>query len=198
MRIGIHTGSVMCGVLGDKKWHFDVWSNDVIIANHMESGGIPGRVHISSKFTKQFFLCCFNFYVQLLEATLQCLNNTYDVEDGDGGIRDSHLKDSGIKTFLIKRTEPLRSRKSVRQQVLTFDREKPQRYVDPKVTTPNQHHEQQQQQQQQHSSSSFAHNGHQLIKRISRSIIHDNSRDEKDEDTVGEWTPEVPFTNVSE
>lgn len=129
-----------------------------------------------------FFLC--------IEATLKCLNNAYDVEDGDGGSRDSHLKENGIKTFLVKRTEPLRSRKSVRQQVLTFDREKPQRFVDPKVTTPN-HHE-------QHSSSSFAHNGHQLIKRISRSIIHDNSRDEKDEDAAVEWTPEVPFTNVSE
>jgi len=44
MRIGIHSGKILSGLLGVCKWQYDVWSRDVIIANNMEQAGRPGLV----------------------------------------------------------------------------------------------------------------------------------------------------------
>ncbi|XP_060592943.1 adenylate cyclase type 9-like [Ruditapes philippinarum] len=64
MRVGVHTGTVLCGIVGTRRFKFDVWSNDVLLANIMESSGQPGRVHIS-------------------ETSYHFLKDEYEVEEGE-------------------------------------------------------------------------------------------------------------------
>ncbi|XP_073941064.1 adenylate cyclase 3 [Choristoneura fumiferana] len=82
MRVGIHTGAVLAGVLGQRQWQFDVYSRDVELANKMESSGMAGRVHIS-------------------EVTLSFLHDEFEVEPAHGERREEMLRQAGIKTFFI-------------------------------------------------------------------------------------------------
>uniref|UniRef100_A0A2M4AB74 adenylate cyclase n=1 Tax=Anopheles triannulatus TaxID=58253 RepID=A0A2M4AB74_9DIPT len=64
MRVGVHTGTVLCGIVGTKRVKFDVWSNDVTLANRMESSGKPDQVHVS-------------------EETCGFLSDAYVIEEGE-------------------------------------------------------------------------------------------------------------------
>ena len=48
MRVGMHTGPVIAGVVGVKKFAYDIWGDTVNTASRMESSGEPGRVNISA------------------------------------------------------------------------------------------------------------------------------------------------------
>ena len=47
MRIGIHTGSIVGGIIGTKIVRYDIFGPDVLIANKIESNGLAGQVVIS-------------------------------------------------------------------------------------------------------------------------------------------------------
>ena len=47
LRVGVHSGPVVGGVIGERKFAFDIWGDTVNIASRLESQGVPNRVHVS-------------------------------------------------------------------------------------------------------------------------------------------------------
>jgi len=47
-RLGINSGSLVAGVVGQKNFHYDVWGDMVNVASRMESHGLPGKIQITS------------------------------------------------------------------------------------------------------------------------------------------------------
>ena len=67
IRIGIHTGPVVAGVVGTRKFAYDIWGDTVNIAARMESSGEAGKINISSstyEVVKDQFTCSYRGKIQ--------------------------------------------------------------------------------------------------------------------------------------
>ncbi|CBZ50397.1 putative adenylate and guanylate cyclase catalytic domain-containing protein [Neospora caninum Liverpool] len=77
MRIGLHYGSCVGGVIGSGRLRYDLWGMDVLTGNMMESNGVPGKINVSeilkNEMEKGFpgeFVFKFNKRVAVLQSTV--------------------------------------------------------------------------------------------------------------------------------
>ncbi len=120
LRIGIHTGPVISGVIGQKKRAFDIWGDTVNIASRMESSGVAGEINITGvtyQLTKEFFI---HEYRGKMPVKYKGETDMYFVKgikpelsvDGKGEepnemffIRLQHIRYNDIEEFVLKKLE---------------------------------------------------------------------------------------------
>ena len=84
IRIGLHSGPAVAGVIGKNKFIYDIWGDTVNTAARMESHGRPGEIQVSN-------------------LTKELLGSGYDFEDAG----ESEIKGKGLmKTWLLKSKRP--------------------------------------------------------------------------------------------
>lgn len=104
MRIGLHHGQFVAGVIGSNQLRFDIWGEDVLLGNQMESSGEPGRI------------CCSETFVQVLKDFKQFSFTERELVNCAGSTKmvQSYLLDAphGIGTGLIEEKPSPQSRRS--------------------------------------------------------------------------------------
>jgi adenylate cyclase len=115
IRIGIHTGTVVAGVVGQKKLSYDIWGDTVNTASRMESSGEAGKINISGttyEFVKEFFECEYRGKMPVKykgELEMYFVNGIVpELRDENGGpnrrfiIRMQKIKLQDIEEMIIK------------------------------------------------------------------------------------------------
>jgi adenylate cyclase len=99
LRLGIHTGKVIAGVVGKNKFAYDIWGDAVNTASRMESSGIPGQVNISGD------------TYELVKHQFRC-SHRGKIQAKNKGEIDMYLVDSLLTEPLINHKETILSENS--------------------------------------------------------------------------------------
>ena len=95
IRIGIHVGPIVAGVVGKKKYAYDIWGSTVNIASRMESNGEPGQINISSA------------TYELIKDEYECTHRGKIYAKNVGDIDMYFLGDKIKKEELVKENMPI-------------------------------------------------------------------------------------------
>ncbi|CAG4979528.1 unnamed protein product [Parnassius apollo] len=107
MRIGVHSGKILSGLIGIRKWQYDIWSKDVTIANKMESTGKAGKVHITKQ-TLELILDFARDYI--IEPNFESQNHPFMIKNK-------------LETYLLSRPQrPLLEYKPFRRASVGFNK----------------------------------------------------------------------------
>ncbi len=95
IRIGIHVGPIVAGVVGKKKYAYDIWGSTVNIASRMESNGEPGQINISSA------------TYELIKEEYECTHRGKIYAKNVGDIDMYFLGDKIKKEEVVKENRPI-------------------------------------------------------------------------------------------
>ncbi|CAK1601809.1 unnamed protein product [Parnassius mnemosyne] len=107
MRIGVHSGKILSGLIGIRKWQYDIWSKDVTIASKMESTGKAGKVHITKQ-TLELILDFARDYI--IEPNFESQNHPFVIKNK-------------LETYLLSRPQrPILEYKPFRRASVGFNK----------------------------------------------------------------------------
>jgi len=104
IRIGVNTGPVVAGIVGVKKFAYDIWGDTVNMASRMESSGVPGKVNISGsthEAVKDQFVCSYRGKVSVKHK------DDVEMYFAEEEKRDSFLQRAYEQPFEVDAQHPL-------------------------------------------------------------------------------------------